>query len=104
MEITTKFWTVRRVVVTMLIGIALVTMTIASPHLFAASAGPRDSHAPGGGGGYGSGSRPNSSDHSQHNSGNGSGVRSKSDNHDQYQGRNNDNPCRYTPTGTCGAR
>ncbi|WP_330257714.1 hypothetical protein OG874_15280 [Nocardia sp. NBC_00565] len=103
MEITTKFWTVRRVVVATLISIALVMVTIASPHLFAASAGPRDSHSPGGGHGYGSGSRPNSSDHSQQNGGYGYGVRSKSDNHDQYRGRN-ENPCQYTPTGTCGAR
>lgn len=102
MEITTKFWTVRRVVVAALISIALVLVTIASPHLFAASAGPRDSHGTGGGG-YGSGSRPNSSNHRQQNGGYGYGVRSKSDNHDQYQGRN-ENPCRYTPTGTCGAR
>ena len=75
MEIATKFWTVRRVVVVTLISIALVALTIASPHFFAASAGPKDSHAPGGGHGYGSGARPNSSDHSQHNSGYGYGVR-----------------------------
>ncbi|MEV5837061.1 hypothetical protein [Nocardia sp. NPDC052112] len=103
MEIATKsFWTMRRVVIVTLISIALVAITIASPHLFAASAGPRDSHSPGGGGGYGSGARPNSTDHSQRNSGYGYGVRSKSDSHDQY--RRNDNPCQYTPTGTCGAR
>lgn len=47
MEIATKFWTVRRMVVATLFSIMLVLLTIASPHLFAASAGPRDSHSPG---------------------------------------------------------
>ncbi|WP_433522657.1 hypothetical protein ACQPZ2_37020 [Nocardia pseudovaccinii] len=103
MEIATKFWTVRRVVIATLFSIALVLMTIASPHLFAASAGPRDSHSPGGGHGYGVGTRPNSNDHSQRNSGYGYGARSNSDGHDQYRGRT-ENPCQYTPTGTCGAR
>ncbi|WP_433713972.1 hypothetical protein ACQP2U_07290 [Nocardia sp. CA-084685] len=103
MEIATKFWTVRRVVVATVFAIALVLVTVASPHLFAATAGPRDSHSPGGGHGYGAGSRPNSSDHSQQNSGYGYGVRSGSGGHDQYRGRT-ENPCRYTPTGTCGAR
>ncbi len=103
MKIATKFWTVRRVVLTTLFAIGLVIVTIASPHLFAASAGSRDSHSPGAGHGYGAGTRPNSGDHSQHNSGYGSGVRSNSDGHDQYRGRT-ENPCQYTPTGTCGAR
>ncbi|WP_433714054.1 hypothetical protein ACQP2U_07810 [Nocardia sp. CA-084685] len=103
MEIATEFWTVRRVVVAMLFAIALVALTVASPHLFAATAGTRDSHSPGAGHGYGAGTRPNSNDHSQRNSGYGYGVRANSAGHDQYWGRT-ENPCRYTPTGTCGAR
>ncbi|MGY4099914.1 hypothetical protein ACW2Q0_10200 [Nocardia sp. R16R-3T] len=103
MEIATKFWTLRRMVVATLFAIALVMLTIAAPHLFAASAEPRDSHSSGAGHGYGAGTRPNSNDHSQRNTGYGYGLRSNSDGHDQYQGRT-ENPCQYTPTGTCGAR
>ncbi|WP_433710760.1 hypothetical protein ACQP2U_31380 [Nocardia sp. CA-084685] len=80
-----RFGTVRRAVVSTLIGGAMMVLSdLAAPEIVEARvAADRDTHEPDAG-----------------RSRNSAGQRGRSSNHGQYKGRN-ERPCQYTPEGVC---